>query len=1698
MSASSNLTPEEFQSSSDNSSLEHFELDIPVLLLTFKRLDETKKSFEQIRKAKPRKLYISGDGPRSDKPNEAEKVRITRDYVLNNIDWGCEVKTLLRDENLGCRKSNSSAIDWLFTFEETGIIIEDDVIVSDDFFRYAQELLYKYQDNQNIMCISANNFQNGNKYNNNSYYFSQIPHCWGWASWKSAWKKYKEVENCIPQLVDDIKNNKIPQFTHNKEANYMWAHNLIRTHTNSVDSWAYIWTIANLYFGGLTCTPSVNLAKHIGYGEDSTHIKQPVEFSLIDIEKLNFPLSHPKEIKCLQQADDFVYKRVFFVDRFKNIVESNNTQESTNKRNNSNPVSELQTRKQIFSTLTDSTTELKLLNLGCGNNFHPEWTNIDFTSTGTGVIAHNLLQGIPCNNESFDVIYHSHVLEHFSKDKAKNFIAECFRVLKPGGLIRIAVPDLEQIAKLYLEKLDKAVNGDISAEDDYDWMMLELFDQTVRNQSGGDMQKYLGNDKLKNMDFIRDRIGLYADSIRNSCLNSKMNTQSIQESTTACTPEDYMKIGAFRMGGEIHQWMYDRFSVARLLNNAGFEHIGIVSAYESSFEDFSRYNLDIKNGKIVKADSLFVEAIKPGLGAEHTNNSNTANESKSNSTIFLNNGGIKVLTLSSKDSGGAGGAARRMHEALLKAGADAVMVVLDKATTSERVAKLEIPIPNLDPKQPSAQLFYAFNLIQKRLANYPKRQIPSMFTSTESIINYTELEPFFAQADIIHIHWIDGFFDYQHAPKALQNKKIIWTLHDMYQFTGGCHYALDCKNYISGCQSCPQLGEDASCSLTQESIQIKNTAYSQLDINIVTPSKWLSDCAKQSLLMKKFPCNIIPNTFDFNTFKPINMNEARTKYDISKKKCIILFGADHILNPVKNLIAIINCLVSLCNENLINPDNFALVVFGAGQLPNETYPFSIQQLGTIASAEEMAYVYSSADFLVLPSIADNYPNIMCEALACGTPVVGFDIGGLPDLITSGKTGYLAKPFDLKQLQQGILWGINTAKGNKEIRLKCREIIENTLTEKIISNKMLSYYKEVLNKSQNTTNNNNLYNITSNDTLRKRYITKIQTTQESELTKVASKFSNEIINWLVNNLSPHKNLTDEETVLKQECIKSLNSQSSSDEEYLKALLLSVVLTPAEELPLTIDIYKQPDIIKNLLTQYIFSFKKLPAYNNFAEITLEHMITYLQMLKTECDKNPGNASNLILNAFNTLRKIPIYCAQGGLHEVMKLFADLMRKLLILNNATIDFDFKKRNNKRKIRLGILLQAFGEHTETYATLPTFTHLDKDEYEIFAFVLRISNSSQEQQYRDHYNHIIEISPSEIAQSVAKIREADLDILLIGTNITALANHNALITSHRLARVQAVHFCNPCTTGIKNIDYFITGKNFALNQNDFTEKLIFTKHSGICFEGNTIVKPATLKLTRNNLGIPDNSIAFIAGANFYKLTWELREFWAKLLKQIPNSCLLLFPFGPAWTDKYPVNEFKESIYTQFTDLGVEPSRLIISKALPAREDIRKAVSLCDIYLDSFPYSGATSLLDPLYTNIPIVCMKTNTIRGGQGSGMLEDMELTELIAKNENEYSAIASKLAHDTEYRQYISTIIKEKMDNNPPFIDTYDYCNDMDRIYKQMLAEYDESTEISDNINMQNNNNQTETINNKLKPNDPCSCGSGLKFKKCCGKKI
>jgi len=279
-------------------------------------------------------------------------------------------------------------------------------------------------------------------------------------------------------------------------------------------------------------------------------------------------------------------------------------------------------------TIQTKQGELKMLNLGCGYNYHPDWVNVDFISTGDEVIPHDLTTGVPFSSENFDVVYHSHVLEHFTAQQGNFFIRECFRVLKPGGILRIAVPDLEGITRNYLKQLEEALSKAPGADSRYEWMKLELLDQTTRNTPGGAYKEFLqrSNDDLRK--FAQDRLGKEIFAIEQKDNSSFMERLMRRSFSTYMkfvrlkVIESFLYImggkrmvkafdtGLFRYSGEIHQCMYDRFSLAKLLETCGFEKIAVKSTFESDISGFANYRLDAVDGRPRKPDSLYMEGRK--------------------------------------------------------------------------------------------------------------------------------------------------------------------------------------------------------------------------------------------------------------------------------------------------------------------------------------------------------------------------------------------------------------------------------------------------------------------------------------------------------------------------------------------------------------------------------------------------------------------------------------------------------------------------------------------------------------------------------------------------------------------------------------------------------------------------------------------------------------------------------------------------------------------------------------------------------------------------------------------------------------------------------------------------------------------------------------------------------------------------------
>lgn len=269
--------------------------DIPILLLVFKRADLTQQVFDRVREIRPRQLFISADGARSHKAGEAEQVAATR-QIFEAVDWDCEVKTLYRTENLGCRKAVSGGINWFFEHVERGIILEEDCIPDLSFFPFVKAMLERYGNDDNIMSISGLNLiQNQFLDLPTSYLFSKFVFYWGWATWRSAWQKMDVDMKRFPEFVE---KNYISRLLADKEAQQYLQQKFHETHTKQNDSWAYAWFYSCILNNGLSIVPKNNLIENLGFGEDATHTQFAESAFLAKATPLPFPLVHPKTVEA--------------------------------------------------------------------------------------------------------------------------------------------------------------------------------------------------------------------------------------------------------------------------------------------------------------------------------------------------------------------------------------------------------------------------------------------------------------------------------------------------------------------------------------------------------------------------------------------------------------------------------------------------------------------------------------------------------------------------------------------------------------------------------------------------------------------------------------------------------------------------------------------------------------------------------------------------------------------------------------------------------------------------------------------------------------------------------------------------------------------------------------------------------------------------------------------------------------------------------------------------------------------------------------------------------------------------------------------------------------------------------------------------------------------------------------------------------
>jgi glycosyltransferase involved in cell wall biosynthesis len=420
---------------------------------------------------------------------------------------------------------------------------------------------------------------------------------------------------------------------------------------------------------------------------------------------------------------------------------------------------------------------------------------------------------------------------------------------------------------------------------------------------------------------------------------------------------------------------------------------------------------------------------------------------------------MKVALINTSDAGGgAAEACMRLLKALQQQSVDVTMVVQHKRRAEERVYTIEKSM--VDKARINFNFFYErlpFIAFQAR-----DRSVRFAFSTANAGTDISK-EKVIQEADILHLHWTNaGFLSIKDIKKLFAlNKPIVWTLHDMWAFTGGCHYSGECDHFINQCGNCYFLRRPNDDDLSHSGWLLKSDMYAAArNISFVTCSNWLGRVAKQSALLKDANIQAIPNPIDTNVFSPKDKVAGRAKWNVNQNSKIILFGAANINDRRKGISYLVEAL-HLLKNNYPKNGTVEMVIFGKNKhFDTGTLPFPVHQLNIISSASDLAEIYSLADVYVSPSIEDNLPNTIMEAMACGTPAVAFNTGGIPDMIEHQTNGYLAAFKSSADLAAGLNQLLTTNK-ESEFAAAARDKVLLEFNNAKVAGQYISLYQSVL-------------------------------------------------------------------------------------------------------------------------------------------------------------------------------------------------------------------------------------------------------------------------------------------------------------------------------------------------------------------------------------------------------------------------------------------------------------------------------------------------------------------------------------------------------------------------------------------------------------------------------------------------------------
>ncbi|MBL9207580.1 MAG: glycosyltransferase [Opitutaceae bacterium] len=499
--------------------------------------------------------------------------------------------------------------------------------------------------------------------------------------------------------------------------------------------------------------------------------------------------------------------------------------------------------------------------------------------------------------------------------------------------------------------------------------------------------------------------------------------------------------------------------------------------------------------------------------------------------------------------------------------------------------------------------------------------------------------------------------------------------------------------------------------------------------------------------------------------------------------------------------------------------------------------------------------------------------------------------------------------------------------------------------------------------------------------------------------------------------------------------ALATQLASSAPAGSGLLAAMLLVPGWQWPAAPLLAQVPDDLWGDVTAWLFTAPQGFCEPGQAEKFAAHTLKRLEELVSWVQRNSGSGTvRSALDAYlRTANAIPLYFSEGSLRTHAELRGRLFARAIGSHRDTYVAVAEPRFGRR-LRVGFVNRHFGSQTETYTTLPTFEQLDADRFEVVLFAHRLTDTPLEAYCRQRAQEF-HLLPSDAAAQLNTLRDARLDVIVFGTNVTAVFNEVTRLALYRSAPLQVVNNSSCITSGLPHVDLYVSGQltETVDAAEHFSERLALLPGPAHAFNYQADQEAPTTEWTRAALGLPDDAVVFVTAANYFKIIPEMQHAWARLIAQVPGSYLLVHPFNPNWSSSYPIQRFCAGFDQVLAQHGVDAGRLRVStERFPSRSDVKALLSVGDIYLDTFPFGGVNSLVDPLELGIPTLTWEGATFRSRMGAALMRQLGLEPLITNSEADYLQTAQRLATDVAWRTELRQTIASRMERAPLFLDT------------------------------------------------------------------